>query len=326
MSKLIPALVAETGLSEFDILRIARDAPSRYRTYRVEKRSGGYRLISQPAIEVKILQKILSDAFLASLPVHAAAMAYRKGRSIRHNAAVHAANGPILKFDFKDFFPSIKSDDWIDYCKKTGVLVDPIDISISTNLLFSRSSRNRRLVLAIGAPSSPFLSNILMHDFDDVITRAVEKDKVTYSRYADDLTFSAKRTGYLTGVEKTLRRVMKEIQYPLLSLNEEKTVLATKKYKRFVTGLVLTNDGQVSIGQKRKRLIRAMMHRHACKMLNLQQQAKLSGYLAFINSAEPAFLVRLQKKYGSDVVRHLRSIRIKRFGHVHAEYPQLGDD
>lgn len=145
-----------------------------------------------------------------------------------------------------------------------------------------------------------------MHDFDIKISELVAKDQVTYTRYADDLTFSAKRTGFLTGVEKALRKTMREVAYPTLTINSSKTVLATTKYKRMVTGLVLTNEGTVSLGQERKRKIRAALHHASLGKLNQKERAHLAGMLAFVNDAEPDFLVKLKDKYGAQLIEQIK--------------------
>ncbi|MHC6156242.1 retron St85 family RNA-directed DNA polymerase [Bradyrhizobium elkanii] len=312
MSKLLPLLISRTGLGAYDVMNIVRNAPARYKTYTIPKRSGGERIISQPARELKALQRILAEDLLHGLPIHPAAMAYRDGVSIRANAAAHAQNGPVLKFDFKDFFPSITSHDWRAYCDRNSLFDDPQDLLISTNILFHRWRGSKRLRLAIGAPSSPCLSNILMNDFDTQITEMVSRDKVTYTRYADDLTFSAKRTGFLTGVERGLRRKLQEIKSPSLTLNASKTVLATTKYKRRVTGLVLTNAGEVSLGHGRKREIRAKLHYELQGRLTTQQRAELAGLLAFVHDVEPKFLLKLEVKYGADLIRGLKSAMVPR--------------
>lgn len=310
MSKLLPLLIAGTGLSEPDIIRIVSNAPLRYKNYRIPKRHGGERTISQPARELKVLQRILTEEFLSKLPVHQSATAYRAGTSIKHNALAHASNGPILKFDFANFFPSISARDWAAYCERERLMLETRDLWISTNIFFHSWSRQGRLSLAIGAPSSPCLSNLLMNAFDEKIADAVASDQVTYTRYADDLTFSAKRTGYLNQVEKTLRRIIKEIKSPSLTLNESKTTLATMKYRRFVTGLTLTNDGKISLGRERKRRIRAALKYYADDKLNIREQAKLAGLIAFAHDVEREFVVRMERKYGSELLQALKLVRL----------------
>jgi hypothetical protein len=310
VSKFLPLLVAGTGLSESDVIKIISNAPLRYKNYTIPKRRGGERTISQPARELKALQRILTEQFLSKLPVHQSATSYRVGTSIKHNALAHASNGPILKFDFANFFPSISARDWTNYCEREGLKLETRDIWISTNIFFHRRSRQGRLSLAIGAPSSPCLSNILMNAFDTKIASELASDQVTYTRYADDLTFSAKRTGYLNQVEKILRRTIKEMKSPSLTLNESKTTLATKKYKRFVTGLILTNDGKVSLGRERKRRIRAALKHYADHRLDIRQQAKLAGLIAFVHDVERDFILRMEKKYGSELLDALKLVRM----------------
>ncbi len=313
MGKLVQILVGESGLSEHDVLRIVSNAPVRYKTYVIKKRNGDGRIISQPARELKVLQRIIDERILAALPVHPSATAYRTGMSIKVNAQAHAASGPILKFDFKDFFPSITSKDWIAYCQKHSLFDNVDDIRISSNLLFRRPGGSSVLRLAIGAPSSPSLSNVLMYEFDTKVAEFVAKDRVVYTRYADDMTFSAKRTGFLNVVEPALKRIIREIESPSLTINESKTVLATRKYKRMVTGLILTNDGAVSIGYRRKRQVRAALHNHKHGRLALPGQARLAGLLAFINDVEPLFLARLRSKYGDELINQLKSLRVSRY-------------
>ncbi|GGG15368.1 RNA-directed DNA polymerase [Rhizobium wenxiniae] len=307
MSELISVLSQATGLSDFDLRAIISNAPDRYKVYYIAKRKGGRREIAQPARELKVLQRALNDSILSKLPVHPAAMAYRPGVSLRRNAQAHSHNGPILKFDFQDFFPSLRAEDWEDYCRRHGVFKDDEDIELSSKIMFRRKNRRSSVLrLAIGAPSSPLLSNILLFDFDENLAKYCDSQKITYTRYADDLTFSAKRTGFLNGVEKFLVKLIKDADHPRIKLNLNKTVLATKKYKRMVTGLILTNDGKVSLGQLRKRNMRAGVHQWILGNLSEADTCRLAGHLAFAEDIEPDFVARLTVKYGAQVIAEIK--------------------
>jgi RNA-directed DNA polymerase len=169
----------------------------RYKYFQIPKRNGDWRIISQPAREVKLLQRVLLHHLLVNLPVHQSATAYVPGVSIKENAHAHVDNNAILKFDLQNFFPSLRENDWRIYCERNNIFGDEEDFQISAKLFFHKPRGSSGLRLAIGAPSSPCLSNILMMDFDDAVTSAIATDKVKYTRYADDLTFSAPRTGFL---------------------------------------------------------------------------------------------------------------------------------
>lgn len=306
MSATVRNLAIETGLEPNLIERIIRTAPIRYKTYQIPKRSGGTRTISQPAREVKLLQRALIDVLLRKLPVHNAATAYREGLSIKDNALRHVGDGPILKMDFRDFFPSIRPSDWIKYCEQTGVLRDEDDVRLTTLLLFQAPGGSSVLRLAIGAPSSPFVSNALLYEFDERVSSAVAEDHVIYTRYADDLAFSAPRTGHLVNVEKQVRAVIRNLEYPKLTINDGKTTRVTRKFGRRVTGLTLTNDGKVSVGHERKRLLHAQVFSASRGRLDADAMAELKGMLGFVNSVEPEFLDVLRRRYGHAVVVHIQ--------------------
>ncbi|WP_187829723.1 retron St85 family RNA-directed DNA polymerase [Labrys sp. KNU-23] len=310
-------LIQESGLSEQTIKRIAIDAPQRYKAYEIKKKNGGVRQIAHPARELKILQRAIVKHVISGLPVHDAAMAYRKGRNIRDNAKRHAGTSIILKMDFKDFFPSIKAQDWHQYCEDNRILTSSEDIWLTSQILFYRARGTRLLRLAIGAPSSPALSNALLYDFDKRVTELVSQEEVVYTRYADDLTFSAARTGYLTGIQKLISRALREMETPKIKLNHKKTTHVTTKYSRNVTGLVLSNDGRVTIGRERKRKIRAMIDHFIKGRLNNRQKAHLSGMIAFAKSAEPEYYTYISEKY-NNVLREILNSRAKKTCRIEA--------
>lgn len=306
MSRLLSILTEATGLGGYDLARVILTAPRRYKEFKIPKRRGGFRNVAQPAREVKALQRAILDNYLRELPVHPSATAYESGSSIRENAARHASNnGPILKLDFEDFFPSIGIYDWLKYCVEHALFDDDKERIASARILFHRPKGSNLLRLAIGAPSSPHVSNLLMYQFDRIVAAEAGEQYVTYTRYADDLTFSAKRTGYLNSVDKIVARALKQVPYPTLKLNEAKRVVATKKYHRQVTGLVLTNEGRVSLGRDRKRAIRAALHQFVTGKLSSAAARNLHGMLAFAKDVEPEFHARMVIRYGDDAVERL---------------------
>lgn len=302
MASLISRLSSLSGLIEHDVRLILRTAHHRYKSYPIDKRNGGERIISQPAREVKLLQRIFMTDILPDLPIHPAAMAYERGTSIRKNADRHSPNGPILKLDFSDFFHSIRVDDWLAYCEAHNLLDDGEDRLLAGNLLFMKMKGKVKLRMAIGAPSSPHLSNLLMYEFDRIMFDYAASQYVTYTRYADDLTFSAERTGYLQPIEKLVTKAIKEVKFPQLFLNNSKRVFATKKYRRMVTGIILTNDHRLSIGRERKKLIRSMIHHFSENKIDEEGIHRLRGLLAFAHDVEPEFILRMRLKYGSDLI------------------------
>jgi retron-type reverse transcriptase len=291
-------------IPEATLRHIVRSAPYRYKVYEVDKKDGvGKRTIAQPARELKAIQYWVMANVLRQFPIHGTAMAYRKRRSISTNAAKHASNHFLLKLDFKDFFHSITADDLEAFLAAHWELdLSSEDIFHLKKILFWNRGREGKLIMSIGAPSSPMLSNILMYEFDKKVQAFCTRKKVKYSRYADDLTFSTNRQNVLREVELQVAEICKRMKHPLLKLNTKKTVHASRGGSMRVTGLVLSNSGEVSLGRERKRLIRAQVHHFLTGKLSPKDAAKLRGMLAFVNSAEPSFIRRLKDHYGDDEI------------------------
>lgn len=305
MRELLPLLCRSSGMARHDVERIIRTAPRRYKVYEIPKRSGGKREIAQPSRELKFLQRILVQEILVNLPVHPAATAYFAGAKILSNATLHAGGAPILKMDFKDFFPSIHGVDWLRYCREKSIFSDD-DAVASANLLFRKVKGEKTLKLSIGAPSSPVLSNILLFNFDSRVAAEANRRKITYSRYADDMTFSGQRIGMLKDMLEVVARAARFNDGPKLTLNKDKTNYVTTKHQRKVTGLVLSNDGSVGVGRDKRRIVRAKVHHVITGKLPAEERAELLGYLLFINDVEPEFLRRLNEYYRCDVLARVR--------------------
>ncbi|MGW7774165.1 retron St85 family RNA-directed DNA polymerase [Pseudomonas machongensis] len=298
----------EFMISEHDVVRLLLRAPYAYKRYTIPKKNGGARQIAQPAKETKIIQHLMMCEWFSKLPVHECATAYKHGASIKGNAQRHVGNTYISKFDFVNFFGSIAERDVVGLL--SSVLGDELSersIADMARMSCIRDRETGRLVLSIGAPSSPILSNAVMFIFDSTVNQwCIERD-ITYSRYADDLTFSSpnKRATFI--VEDFLQGALKELPTPTptLTLNAEKTVHASRKNQRRVTGLVLSNEGNVTIGRDRKRLISAMVHRFATSDLDEKSISHLQGLLGFAQDVEPLFVAKLRGKYTSKIVTEL---------------------
>jgi RNA-directed DNA polymerase len=271
------------------------------------------RVIAQPAKEVKTVQRWLIANDLTWMPLHRAASAYVPGASIRENAGRHVHNRYLLKVDFANFFPSIKDADLRAHIHKfASDRYSPPEVEFLCRMLLWRPATGLPLELCIGAPSSPLVSNTIMHDFDVTMSEHCEQIGVTYSRYADDLALSTNRPGILEPLTDFLHSTLAAISYPRLRLNEAKTVLTSKKFRRSVTGLALANQGYVSLGRERKRLISAMVHHFSLESLPGEERRRLAGLLAFVQDVEPLFLERLNKKYSAEVVSRARSMNSAR--------------
>jgi retron-type reverse transcriptase len=297
----------ELGLNRYYLDILLSTAPKRYKTYPIEKRSGGERIIAQPSRELKIVQRHICDNYLEHLPVHEAAMAYRKGVSIKDNASIHSNNPVYLKLDFKNFFNSIVPRDWERYIFKQNLSrSDRIFFRQIIPLIFWGCGSNTPNCLSIGAPSSPLISNLVLYDFDEYVKVLCEKREAKYSRYADDITISAHSKDVLIDIENNIRNRIKRMRSPRITINEQKRGIYARGQRRMVTGLVVTPTGKISIGRERKRKISAMIHKFSISQLEDSEIVQLRGLLSFANANEPYFIVSMKRKYGSGTIESIQ--------------------
>lgn len=293
---LIDQMAADMAMQPAHLEKIVKSAPLRYKVFYIPKRSGGLREVAQPAREVKAIQRWLMKKIERHIPVHSAATAYQVGSSIKLNALPHLYSNYLLKMDFRNFFPSITAADIARHleihCSKE---FDPSAIRIIAYVCSWLPKREGPFRLCIGAPSSPMLSNSIMHDFDVLLTEKTQAEGIAYTRYADDLALSSKENGVLEKYKEIVADIAAELDYPRLTLNTKKTVFASRAGRRVLTGVTLTPDHQLSIGRERKRLIRLMHHRDLRGLLCSEDQQKLRGLIAFAESIEPGFAKRLRK-------------------------------
>lgn len=308
---ILEELASKLFISTAELVSFVNTAPYRYKVYSIPKRSGrGTRIIAQPTEVLKLMQRMVLDSYLKGLPVHDCATAYRDGVSIRENATAHLDSKYLLKMDFSDFFPSIGPGDLISHIKRHRESIAREDAYAVKKIFFWAKKKDPVHRLSIGAPSSPFISNTLMYEFDCKVFEACSRISVRYTRYADDLTFTTNTRGVLSGLLDVITRICAEIEYPTLRINSEKTVFSSKGNNRHVTGLVLTNDNKVSLGRERKRYFRSLIHRYSLGGMSGEDIYGLKGRLAFAKHVEPAFYHSVVQKYGAEVVASIMAFQI----------------
>lgn len=297
---ILDTLLSDLPLTRGELELLVLTAPARYKVHLIDKRHGrGKRTIAQPTAEIKLLQRLMIERILDQLPISKSAMAYREGRSIADHATPHAHNKYLLKLDFENFFPSITAVDFLKHINRfTGLSRE--DAKFLARLFFWRPKGTRNLILSIGAPSSPSISNTLMYGFDQSLEEFCAPRGITYTRYADDLALSTNQPNVLKEAHLFVGELCKTLPYPKLRLNEEKTVYTSKKHRRFLTGLVLSNDGKASLGREKKRLIRSMLAHCKNGELPDDERGRLRGWIAYAMSVDKPFISALKRMVGDD--------------------------
>lgn len=301
-------LASRLRKSESEITALLLRAPLHYKVYKIPKRTHGERTIAQPTPELKDLQRTF--LLLNRLPIHSAAMAYRPGLSIKDNAQSHQKNSYLLKMDLNSFFnsitPKIFWNEWIEFFEQPTAG----EKQLIERLLFWAPSKKLSgpLILSIGAPSSPCISNFVMYRFDTKLELLCRDKKIVYTRYADDLTFSTQSQGVLMDMPELVVELLVECFGAALTINRRKTAFSSKAHNRHVTGITLTNEAKLSLGRKRKRYIKHLVHQFTLQQLEVEDVSHLRGLLSFAKHIEPAFIYALEKKYGSAVLIAIREV------------------
>lgn len=299
---IIAHCAADIGVPSGVVRRIASGAPKMYKKFRIPKRGGrGFRLVAQPAREVKALQRAMVRFLAKHFEIHEAATAYVKGGSVVKNANAHRGARYILKLDFNSFFESITFGAVRAMLARVlGEQATDIELDLMARALTWRNP-NGEVSLCIGAPSSPFISNAIMLEFDAAVSRVCAARAAVYTRYSDDLTISAHSREVLLEIEEIVRALVRDSAVPALRLNEDKRVLVGRTSQMRVTGAYLTTQGEVTVGRTRKRGIRAGINKYLSQGLDVNALSKLKGEIAFACDVEPNFSNLLTRWYGDRI-------------------------
>jgi len=294
-------------ISKKQLLKFAFSAPNRYKVYQIPKKnSSGNRTIAHPSKELKIIQRLIAIELENILPIHQCVFSYRKGKSIKNNAQEHLNSRYLLKMDFENFFPSITPDIFFKSLTKAKIIISEQDKELLSSLLFWRPIRKGPLVLSIGAPTSPLISNFIMKEFDEIIYEECVKRQISYTRYADDIIFSTNKKNILFDIPELVSNLLNSTTDGKIKINSSKTVFSSKAHNRHVTGVTLTNDNKLSIGRNKKRIISSMIHKFSLELLEKKEIYYLKGILAHISNIEPIFIKRMENKYGHEVLSNLK--------------------
>jgi retron-type reverse transcriptase len=198
----------------------------RHYTYRwIAKKSGSWRLLETPKSRLKALQRQLLHELLDRISPHAAAHGYCRGRSIATFAAPHCGRRIVLRFDLRDFFPSVRESRihalfrTVGYPREvarllTGLCTNVVPDDVWPNGLFLADRplplRDRKPFqiphLPQGAPTSPALANLCAYRLDCRLHGLAQTAGGQYTRYADDLAISGDND-----LERSVRRFQVEV-------------------------------------------------------------------------------------------------------------------
>ena len=286
-------------------------AVSHYCRFTVPKKSGGVRELAAPHRDMAAAQEWILVNILAKVPAGAPAHGFVKARSTVTNATPHAGKSVLINIDLKDFFPTVT------FVRVAGIFEGMGYSPAAATLLglISTESPRRRVeysgktcyaatgprALPQGACTSPALSNLVARRMDKRLTGICAKLGWTYTRYADDMSFSGgdeqvPKVGYL------LARVRHILQDEGFQLNAKKTRVLYPSAAQTVTGIVVNR--RPAVRRRVARRVRAILHHAAREGLEAQNrhnhphfESWLQGMIAYIGMVNPAQAEPLRKAW-----------------------------
>lgn len=246
---------------------------SLYHDKLIPKKNGKFRKISAPSKELKQEQWRILEEYLEPMNPGKFSYGFVKNVSIKDNAKQHVNNTVIMEMDLKDFFDTITLDMVYKALIDNGMEHDKAHY---ISHVCTKKGRTPQ-----GAPTSPYLSNLVCKGMDRKISRLCSQYGINYTRYADDLTFSSLEKDAYDLFMKIRPEIISIVTARGLKVNKNKNRIVKKHYRQSVTGVSVNQ--KINLSRKK---IKDLDNRLYC----------LEKELANKN---PRPVKELEKKYGS---------------------------
>ena len=289
------------------IYSISNNIEKNYKVYKIKKRNCKYRTIYEPNSMLKQIQKQILINILNNKSISKYAKAYHKGISLKDNAIPHINKKIILKLDIKNFFENISFLDVYNSCFS----IEYFPKSVGFILTYLCTYDNH---LTQGSPTSAYISNLIMKEFDEEIGNWCNINDISYTRYSDDMTFY----GNFNPSELIIK--IRKMLYKLgLELNNDKIHIVNKSQSQNVTKIIVNEKLQVNAKYRNKirqeiyyiKIFGLKSHLNKCNInINkLKYLDKLYGrilYVLQINKFDQEFLK--YKKFIEELKRQYQNI------------------
>ena len=299
--------------------------------FRVKKRSGGTRKITNPTGKYRYVLTGLQYRLLSKYKISKHAHGFAKGRSVVTGAKVHFESGRVNatgSIDVVNFFDNIKQHhlDNVLYgnkrvctmCKNykkclegqcspslyenkehdfphkcEEVLANVIPNYEELSGYQSILTRAKDLMLYKGStpqgfPTSPALANIALRGMDEKIAEECKEIGVTYTRYADDLSFSTTDHDKIWLKENTLGMATSILNAWKLKVNKRKTKYCGRGTRLQICSIVI-ND-HPSLAKWKVKNFRAELHNMFVKNPDKVTKAdikRVKGWCSWLMSVNP---------------------------------------
>jgi RNA-directed DNA polymerase len=207
----------------------------RYINFEIPKKNKDEkRPISAPRYKLKTIQKSLNEVLTSVFEPHKASYGFISNKSVVDNARLHVGKNFVYNIDIEGFFPSTEFRR-----VKTVLMLRPFSLQqeketlafLIANLCCDNGA------LPQGAPTSPTLTNIVCQRLDKRLTQLAKRYKATYTRYADDITFSSYYNIFDKWFKARLKVIIERQERYKINLGKER--LQDWNKRQVVTGVVV---------------------------------------------------------------------------------------
>ncbi len=242
---------------------------SHYKRFEIPKNKGSVRVISAPMYLLKNAQHWLLENILYKHAIEEEAHGFVPQKSILSNAKIHVGQTLVINLDMKDFFPTISYPRIkgmfckMGYSEQMATVFallcsepesDVVEIDGTTYYV-----QTGERYLPQGAPTSPAITNIICRRLDRRMAGVAAKIGFRYSRYADDLTFSAMESEGQDKIGGLLWQVKQIVQDEGFRLHPDKLQIMRKGARREVTGIVVNEKPNIS--RRKLKEFRAVLYK-----------------------------------------------------------------
>lgn len=277
-----------------------------YKTFSITKRNGKKRTINAPVSSIRLYQKRLAEILSGFYKRKPCVHGYAKGCSIKSNAKIHCRKKWVVNIDLKVFFPSIH------FGRVRGMfLSQPFEFNgtVATTLAQICCFEG---ALPQGAATSPIISNFICRRLDNDLISFAKKHRLTYSRYADDITFSTNLPALPESVgtiasdgslelSDDLRRLIEKNSF---NINESKIRYSDRHNRQEVTGL--TVNEKTNVRRTYVRRVRAMLH--AWQQYGLKDAAR-EHFEKYSDKVMPEYPELTFSRIATGRIRFIRQIK-----------------
>ena len=218
-----------------------------YKSFCIPKKTGGNRQILAPERNLRLMQRCVNRILQAIYLAPSCATGFIPDRSIVDNSRFHVGKQYVFNTDLKDFFTSISYNQVYNCLLIRPFEFSPVIAKTIAGICCTETYVDgiSQVVLPQGAPTSPIMANIVCLPLDRKCSGLAKRFGVSYSRYADDITFSGDKNMFYYGSDfmMELERIIESQHF---NINHDKDRVQNYACRQVVTGLVVNKHVNVS--------------------------------------------------------------------------------